>query len=100
MSNTGTTNRTAYRACWRRTAGTVHGGLAGIEQVVGVVVGDGVYALGVVAVLHEVPEYEVDGRDYLGRVPPAVPVEDVVQPFSTQHVAGPDAEHVAGGPLL
>src|SRR5215207_559882 len=73
-------------------AGDVHGGLACIEQGVGVIVGDGVYAIRIVAALHEVPEEEVDGFLHLGGVPLAVSVEDVVQPFSAQHVAGPDAE--------
>jgi hypothetical protein len=77
-----------------------HGGLAREEQRVGVVVGYGVDALGVVAALVEFPEDHVYGRDHLGGVPPAVAVEDLVEPLPAEHVARADAEHVAAGPLL
>src|SRR5215218_56285 len=80
--------------------GDVHAGLACIEESVGVIVGDGVYTIRIVAALHELPEEQVDSFLHLGSVPLAVSVEDVIQSFSAQHIAGPDAEQVAGGPLL
>jgi hypothetical protein len=88
-----------YRRDEPRTRGQ-HGGLTREEQPVGVVVGDGVDAVRVVAALLEVPEEEVDGRHDLGGIPPAVPVEDVVETFSAEHVARPDAKEVTAGPLL
>src|SRR5215211_4791423 len=81
-------------------AGDVHRGLAGVEQCVGIVVADGVYAIRVVAALRELPEEEVDGLLDLRGVPAFIPVEDVVQSFPAQHVADSDAEKVPGGPLL
>ena len=78
-------------------AGGQHSGLTGIESRVGIVVGDGVYAVGIVTNLYEVPKEEVDGLHDLGHVPPAVSGEDVGQTFSTQQIADPDAEQVAGG---
>src|SRR5215212_4798670 len=81
-------------------AGDVHRGFASIEQRVGILVGDGVHALRIVAALHEVLEEEVDGLLHLGGVPASIPVEDVVQSFPAQYVADPDAEQVPGGPLF
>src|SRR5829696_7525890 len=78
----------------------VHGGLTGIEQSVSTVVGEGVWALRVVSVLHEVPEEEVDGLLDLGGIPPTVSIENVIQPFPTKHVAGPYAEHMTCGVLF
>src|ERR671921_2404758 len=81
-------------------AGDVHRGLAGVEQRVGIVVGDGVYAIRIVAALRELPEEEVDSLLDLGGVPAFIPVEDVVQSFPAKHIADPDAEQVPGRPLL
>ena len=69
-----------------------------VKECVGVVVGDGVYALRVVAALHEVPEHEIYGFLHLGNVPPAVPIEDLVQPSFAQQVASRHAEQMAGRP--
>jgi hypothetical protein len=48
----------------------------------------------------KVPEKQVDDLHHLGGVPPTVPVEDVVEPLPAEHVADPDAELVASGPLF
>src|SRR5829696_5344259 len=81
-------------------AGNVHRSLAGVEQSVGIVVGDGVHAIRVVAILHKVSKEKVDGLLDLGSVPASVSVQDVVQSFPAQQVADPDAEQVPGGPLF
>src|SRR5215210_9051895 len=47
-------------------AGGQHGGLTGIGQRVGIIVGDVAYVLWVVTTLHEVPEHEVGDFHYLG----------------------------------
>src|SRR5215203_242412 len=60
----------------------------------------GVYALRIVAALHEVPEHEIYGFLHLGNVPPAVPVEDLVQALLAQQVASRHAEQMAGRPPL
>src|SRR5215208_2146571 len=72
----------------------------GIEQGVSTVVGEGVWALRVVSVLHEVPEEEVDCLLDLGSIPPTVSIENVIQPFPIKHVAGPHAEHMTCGVLF
>jgi hypothetical protein len=58
-------DRLGYRRHEPRTGG-VHCRLAGIEERVGVVVGDGVHPFGVVATLDEVPEKEIDDLHHLG----------------------------------